>query len=127
MPTILIKRVYEAPNVTDGRRILVDRVWPRGMTKERLRADLWLKSVAPSMGLRKWFNHDPARWDGFKKRYFAELDQNPEDVTTLIDAVNNGTVTLLFSAKDGERNQAIALKEYLSERLGIRRAAFARR
>ena len=84
--------------------------------------DLWLKSVAPSTGLRKWFNHVPARWHGFKKRYFAELDQKPQDVATLIDAVKKGPVTLLFSAKDSRNNQAVALKEYLSACLKTRQS-----
>ena len=117
MSSIQIKRVYEAPVVSDGYRVLVDRVWPRGMTKKRLGADVWLKSVAPSTDLRNWFKHDPAKWKGFKKRYFLELDQNPEGVATLIAAIKKGLVTLLYSAKDTDCNQAVALKEYLSARL----------
>ena len=116
MPSIRTKRVYETPKKSDGLRILVDRIWPRGMTKERLRADLWLKTVAPSTALRNWFKHDRSRWDGFKERYFFELDQNPEGVDRLVDAVENGPVTLLYSAKDAKYNQAVALKEYLSAR-----------
>ena len=116
MPIIAIKRVYQTPEAADGQRILVDRVWPRGMTKERLQADLWLKSVAPSTALRNWFGHDPSKWNAFKKRYFLELDQNPEGVDRLMDAVKNGSVTLLYSAKDATCNQAVALKEYLSAR-----------
>ena len=114
---IRIKRVYETPQATDGRRILVDRVWPRGMTKKRLRADVWLKNVAPSTELRNWFKHDPSRWKRFKERYFFELDRNIEGVATLIAAVEKGPATLLYSAKDTECNQAVALKEYLSARL----------
>lgn len=117
MPSIRTKRVYEKPDALDGRRILVDRVWPRGMTRERLRADLWLKSAAPSNELRIWFQHDPAKWIGFKQRYFSELDGNPEGMAMLIDAAEKGAVTLLFSAKDSRHNQAVALKEYLSTRL----------
>ncbi len=117
---IRIKRVYETPKATDGRRILVDRVWPRGMTKIRLRADAWLKSVAPSTELRNWFKHDPSRWKLFKKRYFFELDQNAEEVAMLIDTVKKRPVTLLYSAKDSKFNQAVALKEYLSTRLKTR-------
>ncbi len=117
MPRIRTKRVYETPEATDGRRILVDRVWPRGMTKKRLRADVWLKGVAPSTELRNWFKHDPSRWKGFKERYFSELDRNPEGVATLIAAVKKGLATLLYSAKDTKCNQAVALKEYLSARL----------
>ncbi len=120
MADIRIKRVYETPKATDGRRILVDRVWPRGMTKIRLRADAWLKSVAPSTELRNWFKHDPSRWKLFKKRYFFELDQNAEEVAMLIDTVKKRPVTLLYSAKDSKFNQAVALKEYLSTRLKTR-------
>ena len=117
VPGIRTKRVYETPEAADGRRILVDRVWPRGMTKKRLRADVWLKSVAPSTELRNWFKHDPSKWKGFKKRYFLELDRNPQDLETLIAAVKKGHVTLLYSAKDTDCNQAVALKEYFSSRL----------
>jgi uncharacterized protein YeaO (DUF488 family) len=117
MERILTKRVYETPDAADGRRILVDRVWPRGMTKTRLSADFWLKSVAPSTELRNWFKHDRLKWKGFKKRYFLELDQNPEELATLIAAVKKGHITLLYSAKDTNCNQAVALKEYLSSRL----------
>lgn len=120
MPIIRTKRVYETPNVTDGLRILVDGVWPRGMTKKRLRADVWLKSVAPSTELRNWFKHDPSRWNRFKKRYFFELDQNSEGVRMLIDALEKGPVTLLYSAKNDRFNQAVALKEYLSAHLKTR-------
>ena len=117
---IHIKRVYEAPSAGDGSRILVDRVWPRGMTKMRLQGDAWLKNVAPSTQLRKWFNHDPLRWNEFRERYFRELDENSEGLATLVAAVKKGTVTLLYSAKDTDRNQAVALKEYLSSRRAIR-------
>lgn len=116
MPNIRTKRVYETPKKSDGLRVLVDRVWPRGMTKERLRADLWLKTVAPSTALRNWFKHDRSRWDGFKERYFFELDQSPEGVERLMDAIKIGPVTLLYSARDATCNQAVALKEYLSAR-----------
>ena len=115
MERIQIKRVYETPEAADGRRFLVDRVWPRGMTKERLQADVWLKSVAPSTELRNWFKHDPSKWKGFKARYFMELEQNPEGIATLFNALKKGLVTLLYSAKDSDHNQAVALKEYLSE------------
>ncbi len=117
MGKIRTKRVYETPEAADGRRILVDRVWPRGMTKKRLRADIWLKTVAPTTELRNWFNHDPSKWNGFKKRYFLELDRNLEEVGPLIAAAKQGHVTLLYSAKDKDHNQAIALKEYLSTHL----------
>ena len=108
------KRVYETPGAADGCRFLVDRVWPRRMTKKQLRADAWLKSVAPSTELRNWFKHDPSKWKGFKKRYFMELDRNPQGLEALIAAVKKGNVTLLYSAKDTRCNQAAALKEYLS-------------
>ena len=114
MADIRIKRVYESREAADGRRILVDRVWPRGMTKKRLRADIWLNTVATSTELRNWFKHDPSKWKGFKARYFFELDQNPDGVTTLIAAVEKGLATLLYSAKDTRCNQAVGLKEYLS-------------
>ncbi len=114
MERIRTKRVYEKPEAADGRRILVDRVWPRGFTKTRLRADIWLKTIAPSTELRNWFKHDPSKWNGFKKRYFFELDRNPEEVELIIAAVKKSNVTLLYSAKDTNHNQAIALKEYLS-------------
>ncbi len=110
---IRTKRVYEPPDARDGFRVLVDRIWPRGMAKEQVRADLWLRDVAPSTALRKWFAHDPSKWEEFKKRYFAELDKNPESVHVLLEAAAKGTLTLLFSARDAEHNQAIALKEYL--------------
>ena len=117
MERIRTKRVYETPGAADGRRILVDRVWPRGMTKKRLRADVWLKTVAPSTELRNWFKHDVSKWKGFKNRYFLELDRKPQGLDMLIAAVKKGHVTLLYSAKDSNRNQAVALKEYLFSRL----------
>ena len=111
---IQTKRVYEQANQGDGFRVLVDRVWPRGMTKERARADLWLKDVAPSTDLRKWFAHDRTKWAEFKRRYVAELKANPEAVAKLLDKVAEGQLTLLFSAQDAECNQAVVLKEYLA-------------
>jgi uncharacterized protein YeaO (DUF488 family) len=110
---IRTKRVYQPPDPHDGFRVLVDRIWPRGMAKEQIRADLWLPDVGPSTALRKWFAHDPSKWQEFKKRYFAELDKNPKSVHILLEAAAEGTLTLLFSARDAEHNQAIALKEYL--------------
>lgn len=112
---IRVKRVYEPAAPADGFRVLVDRVWPRGVKKEELEADLWLKEVAPSTALRKWFGHDPARWEEFKRRYFAELDEKP-DVVGRITGGAKGRVTLLFSARDEEHNQAVALREYLLAR-----------
>ena len=110
---IRTKRAYEPPDPRDGFRVLVDRLWPRGLTKGELRADLWLQDVAPSTALRKWFAHDSSRWEEFKRRYFAELDSHPESVQILLEAAAKGTLTLLFSARDTEHNQAVALKEYL--------------
>ncbi len=95
----------------------MDRVWPRGMTKARLRADKWLKTVAPSKELRVWFNHDPYKWNEFKKKYFLELDRNAEEVAPLMALAKNEPVTLLYSAKDTDHNQAVALKEYLFAKL----------
>lgn len=113
---IQAKRVYESAAKEDGTRVLVDRVWPRGVTKEKLKAALWLKDAAPETQLRKWFNHDPARWGEFKKRYFAQLDENPEIVRKLRELAGHGRLTLLYSAHDMEHNQAVALQEYLRAR-----------
>jgi uncharacterized protein YeaO (DUF488 family) len=100
--TIKLKRVYEHPDAMDGERVLVDRLWPRGLTKERARVDLWLKEIAPSTELRKWFGHDPAKWEEFKRRYRAELKENKEQVARLEAEARKGQVTLLFGAKDEE-------------------------
>ena len=116
MTDIRTKRVYEPANPHDGLRVLVDRVWPRGMTKEQVQADLWLKDVAPSAALRKWFGHDRSKWEAFKRRYFLELDAQPEAVARLLDEAAKGRLTLLFSARDAEYNQAVALREYLLSR-----------
>ena len=113
MKDIKAKRVYEPASSHDGFRVLVDRVWPRGLKKEQVHADLWLKEAAPSTDLRKWFGHDPTKWKEFKSRYFSELDANPEVVKALLDEVTKQQMTLLFSAHDTEHNQAVALKEYL--------------
>jgi len=110
------KRVYEKPEAGDGLRVLVDRLWPRGLTKEKARADLWLKDIAPSDGLRKWSHHDPARWDEFKRRYFAELDAKGALVDEIRSRARTSTVTLLFGARDTERNNAVALLEYLKRK-----------
>lgn len=110
---ISIKRVYEQVDKDDGARVLVDRIWPRGLTKDEARVDLWLKEIAPSTELRKWFNHDPARWAGFKTRYTAELKKKPEEVALLKKKIAGGKVTLVYSAKDEEHNQARALQQFL--------------
>jgi uncharacterized protein YeaO (DUF488 family) len=113
---IQIKRVYEAPSPVDGARYLVDRVWPRGKKREDIAIREWLKDVAPSSGLRKWFDHEPARWDEFRQRYFRELDDHAAAWQPLLEAARNGTVTLVYGAKDTEHNQAAALKEYLQSK-----------
>ena len=118
---IQVKRVYEPAAASDGARFLVDRLWPRGLKKKVLRVDGWLKDAAPSNPLRKWFNHDPAKWDEFQNRYFAELDEKLEAVRPLLEAARRGKVTLLFAAHDTEHNNAVALKEYLDRRLVTRR------
>jgi len=110
---VMVKRVYEAPEPSDGARFLVDRIWPRGLKKESLHMDGWLKDVAPSYTLRQWFGHDPARWDEFKIRYFAELSKNQRGLQPLFDAAQRGNVTLLYSAHDTLHNNALALKEYV--------------
>lgn len=110
-----IKRVYEKPEAGDGVRILVDRLWPRGLTKDKAKIDLWVKDLAPSNQLRKWFGHDLAKWDEFKNRYFQELKDKKEAVGAIKEKVKEGTVTLVYGAKDTEHNNAQALKEYLIE------------
>jgi uncharacterized protein YeaO (DUF488 family) len=111
-----VKRVYEPPHASDGTRVLVDRIWPRGLTKEQVRVDVWLKDIAPSAGLRTWFGHFPNRWREFRKRYFQELRCNHAAVDHLTDLVSAGKVTLLFGAHDAERNNAVALADYLAAR-----------
>ena len=112
-----LKRAYDPPAKSDGRRILVDRVWPRGIAKEDLQIDAWLKDLAPSTELRKWFGHDPTKWDEFRKRYARELEQHADALEELVEKARAGHVTLVFSAKDTERNNAAALKEHLEHRL----------
>ena len=109
-----IKRVYEQPAPDDGTRVLVDRMWPRGLTKERAAVDVWVKDVAPSTSLRAWFSHDPARWAEFRRRYIAELSANADEVGRLIALMSAGKTTLLFGAHDTEHNNAVALAEYLA-------------
>lgn len=110
---IRLKRIYAEPARSDGYRVLVDRIWPRGVSKDDAEVDLWLKEIAPSNELRNWFAHDPEKWDEFKRRYFRELDAHPEECEQLTHKANEGTVTLLFAAKDEQFNNAAALKEYL--------------
>ena len=113
---IKIKRVYEEPDYTDGMRILVDRLWPRGLTKERARIYIWLKDIAPSTELRKWFNHDPAKWKEFQRRYRAELKEKKDAVQLLKEKSKEGTVTLVDAAHDEEHNGALVLKQLLERR-----------
>ncbi len=113
---IQVKRAYEERSPSDGTRVLVDRIWPRGKTKEELHLEEWMKDVAPSNELRKWFGHDPVKWDEFRKRYFAELDQKPELVKQLLDLARKGRLTLVYGAKDEQHNQAVALREYLQKK-----------
>jgi uncharacterized protein YeaO (DUF488 family) len=113
--SIQVKRVYgEAPSAADGCRILAERLWPRGVKKEELKADLWLRDVAPSTALRQWFGHDPEKWVEFKRRYFEELNAKPEIWADILHRAKQGKVTLLFSSKDAEHNNVVALKEYLA-------------
>lgn len=110
---IRTKRVYDAVSADDGFRVLVDRLWPRGMTKERLGADAWMKELAPSTELRKWFKHETPSWTEFKRRYFRELSEKKDTLDGLRQAIEKGRVTLLYSAQDRDRNHAVALKEFL--------------
>jgi uncharacterized protein YeaO (DUF488 family) len=114
--TIRLKRAYEIAGRHDGTRILIDRVWPRGVRKADAVIDLWLKEIAPSTKLRKWFGHDPGKWLEFKRRYFCELDNNEVSVEQLSEMTQNGTVTLVFAARNEKYNNAVALKEYVEQR-----------
>ncbi len=114
---IRIKRVYEKPLKDDGKRILIDRLWPRGLKKEDARIDEWIKEIAPSNELRKWFSHDPNRWDEFKYRFFAELHGHRQLIDGIISTAKKGTVTLLFGSKEERFNNAVALKEYIEKRM----------
>lgn len=114
--TIRMRRVYDPPGHDDGCRVLVDRIWPRGVSKEAARIDAWLKEIAPSDGLRKWFGHDPEKWSEFRRRYFAELEEKEVLVAELVGMAQGERLTLVFGAKDGEHNNAVALKEYLEKR-----------
>ncbi len=112
---IWLKRAYEEPASTDGTRVLVDKLWPRGVKKEEARIDVWLKEIAPSDDLRKWFGHDPDRWDAFRKKYINELKENEEVVKKLCEIVEGGRVTLIYGAKDEQHNNAVVLKQYMEE------------
>jgi uncharacterized protein YeaO (DUF488 family) len=114
---IKTKRVYEPADASDGTRFLVERLWPRGIRKEELKMETWLKDAAPSPALRKWFGHDPAKWDEFQRRYRAELESNPDAWQPILQAAKQGNVTLLYSARDTEHNSAVLLKAFLETRL----------
>lgn len=119
---IRVKRAYEPPARGDGRRILVERLWPRGMKKEALAADAWMKDVAPSTALRKWFGHRVERWEEFQRRYRQELDANPGAWGPILDEAGHGAVTLLYSAHDTLHNGALVLRDYLTEHASGARA-----
>jgi uncharacterized protein YeaO (DUF488 family) len=112
---IHLKRAYENPNKADGERILVDRLWPRGLTKQEARIDLWLKEIAPSTELRKWFGHDPSKWKRFRGRYETELRDNDDLIKLLKRKAKEGTITLIYAAQDEEHNEAIVLKQFLEK------------
>jgi|SRR6185437_10325278 len=121
---IEIERIYDNPigDNSDSFRILTDRLWPRGLSKDKVKIDLWLKDVAPSTSLRKWFSHDERKWDEFKIRYFKELEENSESVNKVLDKVEEKeSTTLLYGAKDERFNNAVALKEYLEQKIKIDR------
>ena len=111
---IKLKRVYEEPSEDDGIRILVERLWPRGLSKEKAKVDLWLKDAAPSTELRKWFNHDPQKWEEFKNLYHSELDKNPEVLKPILDLRDKQILTFVFASKEERFNNARALLEYIS-------------
>jgi uncharacterized protein YeaO (DUF488 family) len=114
---IKLKRVYDEPFKRDGLRILVERLWPRGVSKEKAAVDLWLKELAPSTELRKWFNHEPEKWPEFRKQYWSELEQKSDLLVLLKHRATEGTVTFVYAAHDEEHNSAVALKQFLEERL----------
>jgi uncharacterized protein YeaO (DUF488 family) len=117
---VRIKRVYEPPSPTDGERVLVDRLWPRGLSKRAAAVDAWMKEVAPSHALRKWFHHHPERWAEFRRRYLAELRRHRDELTVLRRKATRGTMTLLFGSRDVEHNNAVVLKSLLERRASSR-------
>ncbi|MBI4901845.1 MAG: DUF488 family protein [Actinobacteria bacterium] len=117
MSAINLSRVYDHEPRLDGKVFLVERLWPRGIRKDAIEMDGWLRDVAPSGELRTWFSHDPERWEEFRRRYFAELDANPASCEPLLHAAATGTVTLLYSSRDQEHNNAVALRDYLLSHL----------
>lgn len=110
---VVLKRAYDSPEKSDGHRVLVDRLWPRGVSKEEAQLDEWKKEIAPTDTLRKWFRHDPERWGEFRRRYLAELKEHRVELRDLAARAERGRVTLVYGAKDGERNQAVVLRQYL--------------
>ena len=120
---ILLKRAYDRATPADGRRFLVERLWPRGVRKSTLPLDGWLKDVAPSTELRKWFSHDPAKWNQFRRRYRAELGTRAQIWQPLLEAARQGTITLVYSSHDAEHNNAVVLKEFLDAKLSRGRKA----
>ena len=112
---IKIKRIYDKPSKEDGLRILVDRLWPRGVSKKNASIDIWMKEIAPSNELRKWFNHDPGKWQEFRSRYFQELNKRSQLIEEILSHEKTGTLTLVFSAKEERYNNAVALREYLEK------------
>jgi uncharacterized protein YeaO (DUF488 family) len=114
---IKIERIYNNPRGNSSFRILVDRLWPRGLSRDKVKVDLWQKQIAPSNSLRRWFSHDERKWDEFKARYFKELEKNAEFVSTIIDRAKEEPITLLYGAKEEKFNNAMALKEYLEEKI----------
>lgn len=120
---IRVKRVYDAPAKSDGIRLLVDHLWPRGVKKEALQVEHWIKQVSPSNELRNWFGHEPAKWKEFQRRYFAELDEQPEAWNALLELARENDITLVFSARDIEHNNAVALKAFLEKKLARKSAA----
>lgn len=116
MQHLQIKRVYDPPQKADGYRVLVDRIWPRGLSKDAAQIDLWMKDIAPSTELRKWFNHDPARWKTFQEKYRAELRQMSEKLDELKARAQKERITLVYGAKDTEHNQAVVLQDVLNKR-----------
>ena len=110
---ITLKRAYDSASRTDGKRFLVERLWPRGVSKAELRVDAWLKEVGPTTELRRWFSHDPGKWSEFRRRYFRQLDSRPEAWRPIASAARRGRVTLVYSSHDTEHNNAVALQQYL--------------
>jgi uncharacterized protein YeaO (DUF488 family) len=122
---VRLKRVYDPVSRTDGQRFLVERLWPRGVSRDSLRLTAWLKEVGPSTELRRWFSHDPEKWPRFRSRYFRELDARPESWQPILTAGRRGAVTLLYSSHDEEHNNAVALRDYLQGKLKRRSRAAA--